>query len=550
MRLPVTFWTYCLWELLRLTVLATAVIVTAIAFAVTVQFYARGQLGPLDTLRFMAFAMIPMLQYALPFAAGLAATLAYYRLVQDNELIAARAGGMSHLSILGPALVAGVVLALALGALTDRVIPRFLRGMEEMVSEKIATVIANTINNNQSFQYDRFMLHADQVVQVEPEAGSGVESELVLLGAVFVELDPEGNVERQGSARRVRLWVRPGEASGAGSRTSYAMIQAEDLVGDFDVAPGARAGLVRKVWQLPGGIDDDPKFLTGDELRRAQSRPEMLNIIDPRRRDLAYHIGKHRILEQVVSTLQIGAPVEFTLPSADRLVVRAGGARVEGDRIRLQPLRGRDHISVELIGPEQVQSYEAGRAEFRVDLAGDPSTRSLDQKLTIWDATQPRTPGEALPPIPEKVFSGLQLEPDPLPGLLQQSTTDLLEEGKRLTTGPGAVEWIRPPVRELDQRIAKLQREILSKRHERWAVSCACFVMIATGAIMAMRLAGASPLAVYLWSFFPALLALLTISSGQQMTYQSGPVGLLLLWGGVAGLAAYASVVFFSLTRH
>jgi len=530
------------------------VIVTAIAFAVTVQFYARGQLGPLDTLRFMAFAAVPMLQYALPFAAGLAATLAYHRLAQDNEITAARAGGMSHAAILAPALIAGVILAGTLGLLSDRVIPRFLRGMEELVSQKIATVIANTINNNQSFQYDRYMLHADEVLQLAPEPGSGVESELVLFGAVFVELDERGDVLRQGSARQVRLWVRPGE-SGVDGRVSHVVLRAEDVVTGDEAAPAARLGSIDHTLALPSGINDDPKFLTSAELRQARQRPEMLNVVDIRRRDLLYHIGKARILEQVESNLRLGTPIEFEFKeraagAGDRLVLRAGGVQREGDWLVLLPLRGRGTIQAELHTCAGAELFEAPRGDFRVVLTGDPGNRSLDLRIALRDAVQPRTPGEHVPPIPEKIFAELDLQPDPLPGLLRQSSQALLQEAQRLSEGEDAIAWIHPPMRDLRNRIARMEREILSKRHERRAMSAACFVMIATGAIMAMRLGSASPLAVYMWSFFPAIVAVLTISGGQQMTYQSGPVGLLILWGGVAALAAYAGGVLLSLMRH
>src|SRR5690606_36334795 len=201
-------------------------------------------------------------------------------------------------------------------------------------------------------------------------------------------------------------------------------------------------------------------------------------------------------------------------------------------------------------GGAGAEPFEAPRGSFHVALAGDPGDRSLDLRLVLIDATQPRMPGENVPPIPEKVFAQLDLQPDPIDPLERQDSQALLDEAQRLSEGDGAIAWIRPPMHDLRNRIDRMQREILSKHHERWAMSVACFVMIATGAIMAMRLGSSSPLAVYMWSFFPAAIAVLTISGGQQMTYQSGPIGLLMLWGGVAALAAYAGGVFLSLMRH
>ena len=64
------------------------------------------------------------------------------------------------------------------------------------------------------------------------------------------------------------------------------------------------------------------------------------------------------------------------------------------------------------------------------------------------------------------------------------------------------------------------------------------------------RLRESLPLKIYLWAFFPALGAVLTISTGQQMTHQNGPVGLLVLWGGVAALCVYTWVEFSRLARN
>ena len=65
-----------------------------------------------------------------------------------------------------------------------------------------------------------------------------------------------------------------------------------------------------------------------------------------------------------------------------------------------------------------------------------------------------------------------------------------------------------------------------------------------------MRLRHSLPLAVYMWSFFPALAAVLTVSAGQQMVHQNGPIGLLLLWGGVGALALFTLAEYARLTRH
>ena len=82
------------------------------------------------------------------------------------------------------------------------------------------------------------------------------------------------------------------------------------------------------------------------------------------------------------------------------------------------------------------------------------------------------------------------------------------------------------------------------------AFSISCLVMVVAGALTAMKLATSLPLTVYLWSFFPALLAVITISAGQQTTHQAGAGGLVILWGGVALLVAYVVRAFLAVRQH
>jgi hypothetical protein len=115
---------------------------------------------------------------------------------------------------------------------------------------------------------------------------------------------------------------------------------------------------------------------------------------------------------------------------------------------------------------------------------------------------------------------------------------------------PGDARLIAGPLESLKTRIEDLRREILSKRHERMAMSVACLVMVVLGSVMALRLRESLPLTIYLWAFFPALTAVLTVSAGQQLTHEHGVAGLFLMWGGVAGLAGYTFVEFTRLSRH
>ncbi|MBL8965247.1 MAG: LptF/LptG family permease, partial [Phycisphaerae bacterium] len=150
LQAPVRVWRFLLADLVRLGVLAGASLVVVISFAFSVRFLAEGRIDLPGALRLSVLAMVPMLQYALPFACGFAATLAYHRFASDNEATACSAGGISHRAVLVPAAVVGLVLAVAVAVLAHQVIPRFLRKMEEIVTRDLTGLITLSIRRGES----------------------------------------------------------------------------------------------------------------------------------------------------------------------------------------------------------------------------------------------------------------------------------------------------------------------------------------------------------------------------------------------------------------
>jgi hypothetical protein len=151
----------------------------------------------------------------------------------------------------------------------------------------------------------------------------------------------------------------------------------------------------------------------------------------------------------------------------------------------------------------------------------------------------------------EWVLTELKLADDSVGQILSMGSYKLVDEAKaRMEQKPVERTSLAPAMNELVRRIKDLMREIISKEHERLAMAVACLVMVLMGTVMAMRLRDSLPLTIYLWAFFPALATVITISAGQQLTHGHGMIGLLVLWGGVAALGAYAMSEFVRLARH
>jgi lipopolysaccharide export system permease protein len=556
MRAPVTLWRYTAVELWRLVLLTTSVLVVVIVFAAAVRYTAAGKLGPLETLRFMVLAMVPMLQYALPFAAGFGATLAYHRMAQDNELKAAAASGVSHRSLLVPALASGMLLSAILGLLTANVIPGFLRGMQRMVTEDMTKMVVGSIRSGQALEFGGRMIHADSVREMGPDAEGNFSQVLLLTGVVGVEVDPEGKVQREVTAKQALVGISRnagiGEADGS-SRTLLTLVLKEASAWSID-GEGSIEEARPMTFAMPGGMDDDPKFLTSAQLSRLPENPDRLNIIKTRCQQLAYHIAERQCTATIDAALRASKSVRMEDEGGRKFLIRAAGLKWDGatKRWELLPVTPGEPLEVEMRGQTSGEGdrtrMAAQSGAFASSLTTDSWWRTLTISLELANVITVQgsnTGGERK----QRTFAKLRPTPDPLPELLKLSSRELLDKVAKDPVLAGD-PFITGPARDLEKRIRKLNREIISKRHERAAISISCMIMVIAGALSAMRLASSMPLTVYLWSFFPALISVITVSAGQQVTHQAGVGGLAILWSGVGLLVAYVAVAFAMVRRH
>ncbi|MBK7403147.1 MAG: LptF/LptG family permease [Phycisphaerales bacterium] len=569
-RSPVLLWLHVTAELWRLLLLTVAVLVTVIAFAAAIKPLADGKLGPVEAIKFMVLAMPPMLAYALPFSAGFAATLAYHRMAQDNELLAAHAGGIAHRTLLVPALFSGAVLFLTLASLNEYIIPRFLQSMDRLVAQDLTKLLVNSIERGHAVQHGNLMVYADEVIRPDATIRSelrdqGVTDALELRRVVFADTDSDGNLRNSVVASKAEVYVRPKlDAEGRSDRAASILVF--DGIGwKEDGTVVAMADFPRIVLPIPNAFHDDPKFLTWGELRSLRRHPDRMDFVHNRTLDLAYFLGRRATAAAIASDLQSNGQVKLQKAEGGDIVVLRGAGWTWSD------VQGRYNlIRLEDNRPFEVERWKAGLdgapggggithitardAWFIIGITQNQLDRRVSIELHLLGA-RVDSPGESaagdVSGLREDLeFTGLQMAYDPLPEFTTQSAYELLAiaEPKIDRKHPDSV--FEAPTRSLRAEVDNLQREITSKQNERWALASSCLIMVITGAITAVRLRESMPLAVYLWSFFPALGAVITIMGGQQLTHESGAPGLFLLWGGVAGLAAYTFLSFLAIRKH
>ncbi|MBX3388114.1 MAG: LptF/LptG family permease [Phycisphaeraceae bacterium] len=540
----------------RNLLLATAVLVTVIAFAATIKPLADGRLAPLEAMKFMLLAIPPMLAYALPFAGCFASTLVYHRLSSDNEFVAAAAGGISHRSLLLPAAFLGLILFGSMLLLNAQIIPRFLVSMQNMITQDIAKILATRINRGQSVELRRLLVFADRAQPIELESGSEARTALVLARPTVIECDDNGNVVSEGSAGRATLWVFPEASSAESGPTTRIAMRFEDFASK-DVKTGLVTGKTLPVSiTVPSSLSDDPKFLRSDELRALRTKPERMSWIDMRRRRLADELALRRALDGMSRSL--AAAGSFTLLDAAgrQVVVRADTIKPANDKTWSVLARDGAGVEIDLLRSEGGGLVRTGGVRYvarSVALAPDASEGRPDGdlalRLELRDVSSSPLNEAGTPAATKRErvsLTGLLAPKDQLSALLKLGAFPLLEEAASSEKDANVASRSG----DLRNMIAYLQDEITSRQHERYAIAASCLVMMLTGAVTALRFSRSLPLTVYLWSFFPALVCVITISGGQQFARSSGWIGLPLLWAGVAALGLYTFWTYLIVRRH
>lgn len=552
LRAPVHLWRFLASDLLRCGGLAAVLLVLVIAFAASLPFLAEGRVDLAGALRFTILAMVPMLQYALPFAGAFGAALAYHRFAAENELWAAMSGGVSHRALLVPAAAAAAAVSIAVFALTAQVIPRFLRAMEEVVAQDLTGVITRSIEQGESARLGHIELFARSLVRAGPDPAVAAVERLRLSGVLAAALDSEGRVTGFLTADDVSVWLYDEEADGSPGTTAQFLFRgaAGEGLGD-----ALRSGaLASHRIRVPSGLRDNPKFLTASELASLRHAPQRLAAVDSRRRTLIRRLAERRVIDSISDALASSGAAQLERPGGEAVLLRAAGLR--GDRAgwTLEPAadgmirverRARAGQSFTLVA--RSARVEAEHGDRPGPVVEAPSFRLVLTGSRPADQADDATPSPGVETIP-----GLAPPESPTADLSRLGVDELLAltraEAARLDLD--AAQPLRLAAAALDARARDLFREITSKQHERAAAPAACFVTLLVGAVAAMRRPQSLVLPVYLWAFFPALAAVITISAGQRLTHKTGDAGLFLLWGGVAALALLLVVEYRRLIRN
>jgi lipopolysaccharide export LptBFGC system permease protein LptF len=516
-------------ELVKVLVVTTSVLVTVIAFGAAIKPLSENLLGPLDLLRFIAFATIPMMQFALPFAAAFAGTIVYHRLTTDNEITAMAASGIPYRRVMMPAVALGVLLTGAMVVLVDVGVPTFWQAMKRITATDGTRLLAAQVERGEAWtpKFSDFEIYADDAVLVPAPADTGADNRLILLGVAAMQVDGELAPIVEFTAESATIDVHRID-----DNTFLKPVLSNATVFHRGDQRLAHASIVRpEAIDLGQTFEGGPKGLTFRQLLALRDDPARFPPVARIRGEL------ESALDAVDAWQALGRGATARTP----LVFRAAG---DGGRNEYEV------TGAYLVGSELRSDGGVSIRHFqRIESGRDPG-RALIREITTQSIAVETSPGETRPDgsmgprrfelsadaatVRDQRAGGrpmqrpLRLIDLELVGFERsdrsaRSIDELVVDARAVVAGGGVGPWLDLAGRvdavaeHLENRVVDLRDEIVARTVQRIAQAMTAILMLLSGCILAVLLRHKPPLFVYLFAFLPAIIDIVLISGGEQM---------------------------------
>lgn len=538
--MPWLLYRMMLSDLLRVIGLTVAVLVTVIAFGATIKPLASDSL--LDagqTFKYLMLAIVPMLQFALPFSAGFGATLAMNRMTADNEVQAMAVSGISYGRILMPVVALGLALCAVMVVLTQEVIPRFWSIIEQTIASDVTKLFQASIKRGQPFKIGDMQIYADEIiVQNSPEGPEGPNTRLRLIKVAAAELDEQGRVTIDVTANQafVDIYRQRGE-----TLLKLAMYDTVAYNPESGALSRVESIVPKRAIIIPNPLRDIAKAKSRGELLQLRADPDKFGQVIEARQALADLISEIEARLAIDAQLRergevrLLADLRYTV-KADRLV---DGRFVTRDGRRIEITQSDSDLALRKFVTDTATLEQSPGARL-----GNPT---FDLVLGQHEVSDLRS-GGGWNQRDSLDIRGLSVAGVNEEDLLKLPSEQLIARARAL--GRESVERVGPRINKVRNEIDQLQREIHSRLLNRYALSVTAPLLLILGAILAMYLRGTLPLTIYLLSFLPSVIDLILASAGEQLLRDGRAIGLPIMWSGNTLILVIIGVVYWKLARN
>lgn len=538
--MPVLLYKYILKDMLRVILLTTAVLVVVIAFGAAIRPIADGQIiGPLRIAKYIGLVIVPMLQFALPFSVGFAATMSFHRMASDNEIVAIAASGISYQRLLMPIFGLGIVLTLVMVMLTQWMIPRFWGYLGATLSHDITELFENRIKSGQPFVMGDMQIYADDIVPQDEPPETGAQSRLILLGVAAAKLDEEGRVVWDTTASRAVIDIYRRE-----NETIIKIIMTDTVVYESHPIKMMRSIQVEPdAVVIPNAFRSNIRAMTRGELLELRAEPDRYSKVIKDRTTLAEAMLNHEIWSEVNILLREQGRFLLLDNSTEGRTYE-----VEADFIKEGTITSEDGDGVTVLQRDQglLTLRFISHDVTLIRASGEGAFFDLQMNGVEVKDLRVEGPSNRRERVPLKRVS---LEGVSAVDLGALTAVELLQRAEPLRYDQ--TETVGSAIIHLEKRLRKTHWEIDARIKKRWSLSLTALLLLMLGSVLAIWLRHAQPLHIYLIAFLPSVLDLMLISGGEQMMRDGDvQIGAIVIWTGNLLLAGMIVFAFRKLMRN
>lgn len=546
--MPWTLYRSILADLLRIILLTTAILVTVIAFGAAIKPLANDRLlDAAQTAKYIGLVIVPMLQYALPFAAGFGATLAFHRMTADNEVQAMAASGLSYLRMLVPVFALGLALTVLMVVLTQAVIPRFWSMIAQTIAEDVTRLFQAAIRRGEAFQIGNMQVYADEIViQENPEGPDGPATRMVLLNVAAADLDDDGRIVTD-----VTAWQAIVDVYRRDSQMYLKMVMNDT------VASNAQTGQLvyserfapQRAIVVPMAASESLKALSISRMMELRRNPDSHGPVQRARESLADALRDAEVRQSLAQRLAVDGQLSFqdmtAVPRGSRTYVVNATRLSEGGRF-VGPNGQPVEVVLQELG-QPVLQMKSESVQITTPAAGQADVPTFDLLIGEHDVVNVQNPGGAVNRRAKLTLPSLSVAAQFDDTVRTLSSQQLLDS---LATRTANRPLLESRAERLRHEIRRMHNEITARLMNRYALSVTAILLLTLGALMAMWHRGSLPLATYVWAFVPSIADLILISAGEQLLREGRVWAHGLMWSGNAVLLVMCMWTWMKVSRN
>jgi lipopolysaccharide export LptBFGC system permease protein LptF len=562
------FW-YIFKDLVRIFLLTSGALAGIMSFGGLLRPLTEHGLDVGQVGRMLTYFQPAMWTYALPVAALFATTMVYGRLSADNEIVACRAAGISHLALAFPALVLGMLIALVSLLLLCFIVPACMLKAERVVFSNVAQIVQNSIERTHQLKLldqgrDPVTVFAESAYILPFDPSRPREQAVVLVEPMIITYEPLTPDQKNEKEEIARV---PKDFFIAKKATAYITQNEETDELTFTAVPeggikfprhfaGSSQGGIEYTSftaKYPSLVRENTKFMDVWRLKELLGNPSAARRVRTLLVDFIANEQSDTYLKSIRDTLANGSTAwEATTSEGDRYSLVRGRAATRLEKRVLilgaaagappdeQPVRVR--VNRDMI-------IDARRVEMAA--VPDVDGRNFNVTMDFYDATVKIGSSES---VRERFSRSFTIPmPQPLANLPVIRTAQYYVK-------PLAGQSAGDSQKQLHRALTIIGNTVRSELHARVSFALSCLILVMVGCALGLMFRSGNFLSAFAISVVPALICIALIITGQH-TCESVPwdvtrwhnslkLGIGIIWSGNVAVAAIAVVLLGRLQRQ